>query len=263
MIGGLNQTFPRDPGEAIKYLLEQPEPLRPIFQAMQKLRQLGDGAAEGSVERAITRRNELLLGLLISNPLRSKNFVHLTYRPDNTGNVYFTSLGSAANAEDGAKLSSEWRLRLPRAAFKNRSASKQAVRQYDVGIAPWLSNLLTEYVEVHRPLLCGDKHIDNLFVTRNGLPLFGISQFLVKLTRRLIPGSDGFGPHAFRHLVATAWLRQNPGDYYMVAELLNDTLDVVLANYAHLKTGHALNRHSEQISHLLPEYLKLHNIENS
>ena len=69
-----------------------------------------------------------------------------------------------------------------------------------------------------------------------------------KLTQRFIAASPGFGAHAFRHLVATYWLEQNPNDFLTVAELLNDKLETVLANYAHLKKDTSFLRYEEQLA---------------
>ncbi|MBQ5942252.1 hypothetical protein J8847_19725, partial [Massilia sp. AB1] len=76
----------------------------------------------------------------------------------------------------------------------------------------------------------------------------GISKTILRLTRRYIPGSPGFGPHAVRHLVATTWLRKNPGDFLTVAELLNDSLKTVLENYAHLRRDDSFARYEAQIA---------------
>ena len=83
-----------------------------------------------------------------------------------------------------------------------------------------------------------------------------MSHGVLDLTRTHIPGCGGFGPHAFRHLVATDWLRRNPNDFLTVAELLNDSLPVVMKTYAHLKQETALARHSDQLQALLPAYLR-------
>jgi integrase len=47
---------------------------------------------------------------------------------------------------------------------------------------------------------------------------------------------SGFGPHAMRHIGATAFLKQNPGAFPLVAQLLNDKLETVMHEYGHL--GH-------------------------
>jgi phage terminase large subunit-like protein len=41
-------------------------------------------------------------------------------------------------------------------------------------------------------------------------------------------------PHIVRTVWATEWLRQPPHDFYTAAIMLNDKLEAVIANYAHL-----------------------------
>lgn len=233
----------RDPTTPIQFLLDQVNPLAPIFTAMERLRARGNAAISGSQEEALARRDELLLGLLISNPLRMKNIIELAVLPDNSGNVYQTN-------------NAQWRLRLPRAAFKNGKRSSLQTQKYDVRIAHWLHPLLSDYVEHFRPVLARPTSPNNLFLSKHGNQLNDMSHCVRRLTRVLIPGSGGFGPHAFRHLVATDWLTRNPSDFLTVAELLNDSIEVVMKTYAHLKKDDALTRHADQLESVLPQYLR-------
>lgn len=235
----------RNPVSPIQSLLDQEEPLLDIFKAMTKLRDRAVHAPAGSVAEALARRDEVLLGLLASNPLRKKNIIELTYRADNSGNIYCTAAG-------------EWRIRLKSSAFKNgkrRRHDASRSRPYDVRVASWLDELISDYVKYFRPVLATED-VDNFFLTKNGNPLYDLSGVVLRLTRELIPGSGGFGPHAFRHLVATDWLNRNPNDFLTVAELLNDSLAVVMSTYAHLRRDHAFKRHASQLADLLPDHLR-------
>ena len=60
------------------------------------------------------------------------------------------------------------------------------------------------------------------------------------LTSTYIESCPGFGPHAFRHVIATDHLRRNPGDYLNVATLLHDKLETVLKSYGHLRVADGL-----------------------
>ncbi len=234
----------RSPERAIQSVLEQHNPLDIIFTAMTRLHKLAATAPAGSIEEAVARRDELLLGMLISNPLRRKNLIDLSYRPDNTGNIYQTASG-------------EWRLRLRTSALKNgKKAGSEKKGSYDVRVADWLHPLLTDYVKDFRPVLRGPEVMDNLFLTVHGRPMKDMTHRVLNLTRTHIPGSGGFGPHAFRHIVATDWLKRNPNDFLTVAQLLNDTLEVVIRTYAHLKRDDALTRHSSQLAEFLPAHLR-------
>lgn len=66
-----------------------------------------------------------------------------------------------------------------------------------------------------------------------------LSMIIRKITRA-VPGPDGkpgtgFGPHAFRHLVATDFLISHPGQYERLAYLLQDKFLTVLNNYVWLE----------------------------
>lgn len=236
----------RSPEQAVRHILEHTNPLEPIFSAMSRLHNIALLAKSHSTQEAIARRDELLLGLLISNPLRMKNIIGLSYLPDNSGNVYQTAKG-------------EWRIRLRHSDFKNgKRTTGNRTPPYDVKVAEWLHPLLTDYVKDFRAVLRRNSDADNLFLAANGRPLNGMTHRVLYLTRTFIPGSGGFGPHGFRHIVATDWLRRNPNDFLTVAQLLNDTLEVVIRTYAHLKRDDALTRHSTQLSAFLPAHLRNH-----
>lgn len=233
-----SQEVSRIAAEPIQSMLDLEAPLQPVFNAMQALRRRSELAPSGSLDEAGARRDELILGFLISNPLRSKNIIELTYRPDNMGELYESS-------------PHKWRVRL--AKMKNRANPKAS--RYDVAVADWLNCLITDYIKYFRPTLESGQGSDKAFLTRRGGKMTGLGQRIQRMTRELIPGTGGFGPHAFRHLVATDWLHRNPNDYLTVALLLNDTLEVVMNTYAHLKRDQALARHSQQLAPMLPDYL--------
>lgn len=71
------------------------------------------------------------------------------------------------------------------------------------------------------------------------------------ITKRFIPRSGGISPHAFRHLVATVWLEEHPNDFFVVAELLNDFLQVVLNTYVHLKKNTSFSNYGTIVSAML------------
>ena len=57
-----------------------------------------------------------------------------------------------------------------------------------------------------------------------------------------MPGQTPFRGHAIRHIIATDYLKRNPGDYITVAKLLHDELSTVLREYAHLQVDDSLKR---------------------
>lgn len=228
-----SNEFSRDSSEPLAYLLSQEYALTPVFEAMQKLREEASFEAKGSKMEAILRRDEIILGLLTSNPLRVKNIITLTFYADNTGSIYKSATG-------------QWRLRISGTDFKN--ALRVSSEKYDVPIAPWLQPLFDDYVQHFRPRLAAKRDSGYFFLSsRDGSRFDELDARVRDVTRRLIPETGGIGPHAFRALVATDWLKHHPNDFMTVAQLLNDTIEVVIKHYAKLKTEDAFSRYSEYV----------------
>ncbi len=228
-----SKEYSRDSSEPLAYFFSLECALTPVFEAMQKLRSQASFEAKGSRMEAVLRRDELILGLLTSNPLRRKNLITLTYHADNTGSVYKTASG-------------QWRLRIAGVDFKN--SSRVGGEKYDVAIAPWLQPLFDDYVRDYRPWLAARGDSGHFFLSsRDGSRMDELSAHVRSVTRRLIPESGGIGPHAFRALVATDWLKHHPNDFMTVGQLLNDTIEVIIKHYAKLKTDDAFSRYSEYV----------------
>lgn len=231
-----SQEQSRDPAAPLAYFFTHECALTPLFEAMGRLREDASHAARGSKEEAIGRRDEVLLGVLTSNPLRAKNLKSLTYRENNSGNVYRSSAG-------------QWRIRIPGKMFKNKSRVGRDT--YDVAVAPWLQGLFDDYVREFRPRLVAELDSGYFFVSSRGGGRFkDLNAQVRKVTRRLIPQCGGISPHAFRTLVATDWLQHHPNDFTTVAQLLNDTIAVVMKHYAKLKKDDAFSRYSEYVSNM-------------
>lgn len=215
----------RSPDEPIAPLLALEEPLLPVLEAIKRIERNALAALPGSKVQAILKRGALLLALLVSNPLRARTIQSLTVKSNNAGSVYRTPQG--------------WRIRLSKSQLKNGHGA--AGNRYDVAIAPWVSEMLDEYVEEHRPVLAS---ADNsyLFPSSRSEGIWAdLGKHVMKLTKRYIDGCCGISPHSFRHLVATAWLKRYPNSFMQVAELLNDRLETVMNNYAHLKRDDSLS----------------------
>ena len=226
----------RSPEEPISDLLALPSPLKPLLEAIERIDADAAAAPPGSITEARHKRNALVLALLLSNPMRVRTLASLTWLPNGHGTVRGTP-------------SQGWRIMLQPLHLKN--GNSQQSRAYNVKVADWVKPRLDEYIEEYRDTLLAGKSNPYLLVgDRNGGIWEGLTHAVLNLTRRYIPGSPGFGPHAIRHLVATDWLRNNPGDFLTVAELLNDTLTTVLANYAHLRRDDSFARYEEHIARL-------------
>jgi integrase len=218
----------RKPNEPIQGLLAMSEPLAPLFQAVKSLDYLAAQSPWGSLEEAIHKRDALLLSMLMANPLRARNYILMSWNEAGSGNLH--------RREDGT-----WRLRFEAADFKNDRNSAQ--RDYDAPLPSFLSARIEEYLMEYRPrLLLKNPNCSLVFPTKTGSTFGKIGHQLRVVTRRHIPQTPGFGPHAVRHLVATDYLRKHPNDFLTVAQLLHDKLETVLQAYAHLRQDDAFNR---------------------
>jgi transcriptional regulator with XRE-family HTH domain len=233
----------RDPTERVAVVLNADFPLKKLVQFVDALEHSAPPPAHERDYRAWLR-DVVLCKMLISNPLRIGQYAAMTYREDGTGNLRRVGPG-------------RFRLRFDPDAFKNEKGA--AGTTYDVevddSVAPWIDRYLAEA----RPYLLDADLTDRFFLPavrgarkvnaaleREGLsetPGYkgeGLSLRIKTLTRKYIDGCPGFGPHAFRHVIATDHLRRHPGDYLTVATLLHDKLETVLRNYAHLRVNDGL-----------------------
>ncbi len=243
-----NKSKARDPATNLKPLLDHPSPVSVVIdmirshEASKPLGELEPGYP-GASRLAVWWRDQLLLRMLVTNPLRNRNFRQMTWRNDGRGNLY-------KDAQTGG-----WRLRFDPSDFKNERGA--AHRPYDVEIPSHITPFIETYLFEARPIILrGKERTDVVFLNRYGkpFPLAGLSALLWDLTGgNLDPAIEmsGFRSHAFRHIVATAWLRDNPGDYLTVARMLHDDLHTVLANYEHSSPDHGLKRYAEWLRPML------------
>lgn len=195
-----NYDFGRDPKERIGWILDMDRPLLLLQEIIKEM--LADLLPESAPEliRARQYRDILLFALLCANPLRIRMFSILKFGEN------------LVQLNDGS-----WRLQFDRGEFKNRRALKS---DYEVGVAKELWPMLDRYrVEFH-PLLAGPKGSQYVFIGNGngnhrkklGAPMHtdGLSYVIRKLTELYVPGGMWFGPHAFRHIVATLNVRIRP-----------------------------------------------------
>jgi integrase len=232
------RNLSRDPTAPIHRLLDLAEPLGPIFKAVETLDLAAASAPSGSLEEAIHKRDALLLSMLTANPLRNRNYVLMTWKDDNSGVLY--------RRQDG-----QWRIRFGADDFKNDKHSIE--KEYDAPLPRTLNARINEYLEEYRPrLIRVAPEVSWVFPSSSGTIWLALSRRVAKVTRRLIPETPGFGTHAFRHLVATDYLRKHPNDFLTVAILLHDTLETVLKAYAHLRQDESFEKfeaHLRAIAH--------------
>lgn len=186
-------------------------------------------------------RHRLLMRLMSTNPLRINQFKMMTWRPDNTGNL----------REDD---SGQWWIYFEASAFKNRHQLKG--KSYYAKVPDWAAELIPTYLREVRPYLVGADESDYLFlkIAKGNVvaridPEKGPEQYMIKNLQRdvtnitaqylgdIVPG--GFGPHAFRHIVATHFLKAKQ-NIDMAAVMLHDKPETVRERYGHLCTNDAI-----------------------
>lgn len=227
----------RSSTDPIAALLHLDNPLASIVQAIERIDLAAARAPSGGHRQALLKRDALLLGMLLSNPLRRRTMMSLTWNPQGTGSLR----GSPHSG---------WRIELQANQLKNGASSMN--RHYSVQVAEWLKPRLDAYIEEYRPTLLQGEESPYLFVCGQGKGIWkSLGKRVFDLTRNYIDDCPGFSPHAFRHLVATDWLTKHPNDFLTVSELLNDRLSTVIDHYAHLKRDNSFSRYEEHLRTML------------
>ncbi len=213
----------RDPKEPIQLILNRQHPLTAIEEMLENMKR---ASPIQKYKRAAYKRDYLLIKLLSIVPLRVRNVAALTFSKSNTGQLTQTS--------------DTWKIEIKGREFKNyRHAARD---DFSITLPVEMYKELDEYIRVWRPLLLeGATGLDRdiLFPQQNGkkFPPLHLSMLVSKLTKKYCPDTPGFGPHAFRHIVATEYLKNNPNGYQVVAYILHDKLATVLEEYGHVTTS--------------------------
>jgi integrase len=243
----------RDPEEPIRAILALKRPMDALMLLIARMDDNPPAPTWRNRCQAVYLRDRCILALLTSNPLRVKHFKIMTYRKDNSGNLYKT--------EDG-----RWRLRFKSSDFKNENGA--AKDDYDVGVPEWVWPYVEEYLKWRQHLKCPDA-TDHLFlVAPNGsnkhresgefITSQKISAIVARRTYDHIPeyAPAGFRAHAFRHIIATDYLKNNRGEFHIVAHILHDTLEMVLRKYAKFKVGEGIEIYGEYQARMREEFFK-------
>ena len=226
----------RDPEYNIQAILKLDHPMEVLFAFIEEMkkRRKGDEKSASGRARAVKFRDLLLIKLLSVNPLRVRNLVEMTWRRDNAGHLQ--------------RINGVWYIRIRRDEFKNWF-SGPTDKDYTVPLPPDCNEYIEQYLAVRHYLKDADR-CDLLFLpasngrnkhlTGPGISQRNLSYLVQKLTRVYVPDElapGGFGPHAFRHIVAHSYLKSNPKAYAVVADVLNDRLETIIQEYGHVETA--------------------------
>ncbi len=104
---------------------------------------------------------------------------------------------------------------------------------------------VSEYLEVLRPRLLGDKHASTLFLSRTGRPLDRTNMWRVVRKHALTAGIDAhLSPHTLRHCFATHLLAGG-ADLRILQELLGHADVTTTQIYTHVDETHLKHVHSK------------------
>lgn len=230
----------RDSFAPIRHIIHLPQPMEAIADMVHRMR--ADRPVAQPRREPIWARDMLLIRLLISNPLRLRSLAHLTWRADNSGELY-------------QRPDRSWWIRIPKRKFKN-TAGAAGDRDYDSQVHPSARQIIEQYLFVYRPKLLREPS-DLVFLagpsrqkgheSRGHEPWGDLSKRVYALTARYLPRCAGTGAHAFRHIVATSILKADGGDFKTAALVLNDRPYTVERHYAGLRS----NDGSERMAKLL------------
>ncbi|MCX4177373.1 MULTISPECIES: helix-turn-helix domain-containing protein [Paraburkholderia] len=216
----------REPMAPIKSVLELDDPLEAVADMISRMKSCRP--TTGGISEVVWARDLLLVKLMTSNPLRAKNMKLLTYRADNTGNIYRRPDGS-------------WFIRIEKRAFKNARGAARS-RDYDMPVNRVVWGDIERYLHVYRPMLPDADKVDFVFLSTSEEQSEGyvgvwksMNKRIFFLTHRYLWDCPGIGAHGFRYIIGTATLKKAPGAWDAAAAVLHDEVDTVKAHYAHLR----------------------------
>jgi integrase len=239
----------RDPFEPIRALINIQHPLDVLFELADAYEADAPSRRASPHKKAVHYQNLFLIKFATLIPLRVFNLSVMTWKPDGTGNLY--------QRPDGF-----WWVRFEPSYFKNQKGAAKD-RPFDVPLHPTLWPYVEEFLFTHRPHLAGASACDYVFRpgTTRGAANFRnadlptsttvLSRWVYKLSQRFIPDCPGFSIHAFRHLVATEYIKNNPAGYAIAAAILHDREETVRKNYAWVMPADKFGFWNDYVSTLL------------
>lgn len=234
-----NYEMGRNPEEPIKEILDQKRPLLVIQELVKTMLRDFEMGISCAVNRALLYRDILLISMLAANPLRIRQFSIMQFDK----NLICKPDGS-------------WWLFYKKGDFKNRHALDG---DYLVRIAPEIWPIINRYRSEFYPVLCGESSTKYVFLAGTTgknrmakdrrLLAHALSGIVQRVTHAFVPNSPGFGPHAFRHIVATDIIKTDPRfGFFLASRALHDKLATVEKAYAHLKTSEFFEPYNDHFS---------------
>lgn len=234
---------------SLNVVLRKDRPLDEYFKIIDYIDQCTPLVYQQPFEWARNKRDSFLIHFLMLMPLRLKNCTNLILQEESKEPPTFEQLAIKEMALL-YRRGSEWRVKIPKASFKNRSSP--ATSNVDVALLNWagLYERLEDYLEARRILNNGRPDYGQLFVKDMSQPMSNPNEllsaqvlsniFLNAITKYGIYNPftktgaiEGLRPHrihAMRHIVATHLSKIR--NYDTAAARLFDSVEMIIKTYA-------------------------------
>ncbi|MHA0036780.1 site-specific integrase [Deinococcus sp. PESE-13] len=260
LINGLDFKKTRNPFLPIMPMIETGRPLDIVKLALEnnkkELLDIAMYESNRKIELALKWRDYILISLLSKIPLRAKHWQSMSYDESITSLHSFPELCNLRCDTDG-----NWALIIEAKDFKNKRNEDIFGPDSDRDVKVIFKEMeslkdfekdLDFYMREMRPVLVkGDGPVfptmNGEFNNRNKISVVVkswteryVSEMGNKKYGLRIKGVKPFGPHAFRHIVASHVI-MTTGSYEIAANLLLDTIEMVRGHYGHLAPKHRLS----------------------
>lgn len=232
-----NDESSRSADEPLKKIFDDDDPMQYFFELIDRMTKKIPAKRQAHT-RAIWVRDLAMFRMNVEVPLRKKNWRSLI-------------VGRHLNRNDQTGL---WHVFVPKRELKNHHSkhAKNISRIY----SPETSTVMDQYWNEERKGLY-KPDASSLFFLRGKvgqhtkLPpdetdpslLYGVDPFVPVKHRLEQFFGVGLGPNVFRHLLATAYLKDDPAAEKEAAAILNNSVSMIQDNYDHL-TQHDLLRNT-------------------
>lgn len=234
-----NLNKSRDPAEPIQTILDMKDPLEALKYFLDSIR-LNPYPAENKAKRAEYDQTRLFFELMCKIPLRISHFGAMTPK-------HFQKVGDC------------YVLRFLRSEFKNHRFLDQ---DFTLTLPASLTPLIEDVKALWPTINAGRELTENshIFAKGNRLHTLPLGKRIDNIKKNLALrccrwtgkhlsqkyGSKNFGPHAFRHLIATAVIKKTQS-FEAAAVLLWDKVETVQREYAHVRRSDYLKVAVDQL----------------
>lgn len=207
----------RKSGDAIADVLADKDPLAKLLSVVVALDAEAARWPSGSRNRATAKRDALMVAILSCLPIRSESLASL----------------NVVNNEEFGYFSRDASGRYRVQVFVSKTRGTESGGEYDAKLPESLTPRVDEYLREFRPILVRDSGSPYLLPSSSHPMRIWrtLNSQVFTVIRRHLSESPGFGPHSFRHLVCTVYLREHPDEEIVVAALLGITVATLHRHY--------------------------------